>query len=180
MIVSGLDADLNVRVNSRLTAITSNLLAGFRKLIASLHNVIYMPNVVIQMCSIVYIGVTVNGKWPCFSTPAIKADCLEGCINGGTGKHLWDLYLGKVLNSSSLYVGNGGILILAVPFDDRTAKLHYNNHGHASFRPYQIQSFHSILPLVPASAMGQNQCMDRSDNLCCLLYCRLSHSVCVN
>jgi hypothetical protein len=35
--------------------------------------------------------------------------------NGAAGRHIWEVYLAKVLSNSSLYVRDGGILVLEVP-----------------------------------------------------------------
>jgi len=37
--------------------------------------------------------------------------------------------------------------------NDRIAKLHHSNHGHAGFGSHQIQPLHPILPAVPPLAM---------------------------
>lgn len=63
--------------------------------------------------------------------------------------------------------------------NDRTAKLHHDDHGHAGFGSHQVQPLHSILPAVPAAAMGQDRRVDRSHRICCLLRRRHNHSVCI-
>ena len=69
---------------------------------------------------------------------------------------MWDIYLNQVLNKSSLYVRDGGMLFLQYLANDRTAKLYYNDYGHAGSGSHQIQPLHPILPVVPPTAMGQD------------------------
>ena len=71
---------------------------------------------------------------------------------------MWDIYLDKVLNKSSLYVRDDSILVLQkyLAANARTAELHHNAHGHARFGSHQVQPLHSILAAVPRPAVGQD------------------------
>ncbi len=59
---------------SKLTIYTSDLLVGFREPIRSSSKSIETSNIIIQMCSIVYFVVIINGKWPCYLTPSSYAN----------------------------------------------------------------------------------------------------------
>jgi len=64
----------SVQPDHKLTAVTSDLLFGFRKPIWFWRRSIHLSNTTVQMCSIVYFVAIVMGEWLCCSTPADEAN----------------------------------------------------------------------------------------------------------
>lgn len=143
-----------------------------------LHKSVGTSDHLAQVCSIVYLGALFNGNWPSCWQPSGEAD-RKGSINGANGRHLWDLHLDKVFGKSNLYVCYDSTLMSTYLVHAGTERLHYNNHGHTSFRSHQMQPLHPILPAIPALAMGQNQRVDRSNYFRRLLHCCHSYRICI-
>ncbi len=118
---------------SKLTIYTSDLLVGFREPIRSSSKSIETSNIIIQMCSIVYFVVIINGKWPCYLTPSSYANhpqdaSMEKQVNT-YGTSTW---IRPWISLVSTYVMMA-YLSLKYLANDRTARLRYNDHGYASF-----------------------------------------------